>query len=182
MPTGRTARSSRRGCDRPGTADSLLSPAASVRLRRHRAGGFRGPRARLDTETKWRGPYRRRQALARPVVDPGCGHLAGESRGHSLGCAEPGCDDPGRRRDGDRAGRRARPLDRLRGVRRAVVSAAAARETGMAVTRLHHRGPGSVNFERMVVPLDAAGGTATTSARFREPGTYDVRAGRRHRY
>lgn len=52
----------------------------------------------------------------------------------------------------------------------------------MAVTWLHCRGPGSVNFERMVVPLDAAGGTATTSARFREPGTYDVHAGHRHRY
>lgn len=60
--------------------------------------------------------------------------------------------------------------------RQAVVSAAAARETGMAVTWLHYRGPGSVTFDRMVVPLDAAGGTATTSARFREPGTYEIRA------
>ena len=61
-------------------------------------------------------------------------------------------------------------------VRQAVVSAAAARETGMAVTWLHYRGPGSVTFDRIVVPLDATGGTATTSARFREPGTYEVRA------
>ena len=61
-------------------------------------------------------------------------------------------------------------------IRQAVVSAAAARETGMAVTWLHYRGPGSVTFDQMVVPLDAAGGTATTSALFREPGTYEVRA------
>ncbi|MDE0083763.1 MAG: hypothetical protein OXT72_14045 [Gammaproteobacteria bacterium] len=61
-------------------------------------------------------------------------------------------------------------------VRQAVVSAAAARATGMAVTWLHYRGPGSVTFDRMVIPLDAAGGTATTSARFGEPGTYEIRA------
>ncbi len=60
--------------------------------------------------------------------------------------------------------------------RQAVVSPAAARETGMAVTWLHYRGPGSVALNPMVVPLDAAGGRATTSARFREAGTYEVRA------
>jgi len=60
--------------------------------------------------------------------------------------------------------------------RQAVVSPAAARETGMAVTWLHYRGPGSVRLDPMVVPLDAAGGSAATSARFGEAGTYEVRA------
>ena len=61
-------------------------------------------------------------------------------------------------------------------IRQAVVSPAAARETGMAVTWLHYRGPGTVALDPMVVPLDAAGGMATTTARFREAGTYEIRA------
>ena len=60
--------------------------------------------------------------------------------------------------------------------RQAVVSAAATRETGMAVTWIHYRGQGEVTFDPMVVSIDNAGGTATTLARFREAGTHEVRA------
>jgi hypothetical protein len=60
--------------------------------------------------------------------------------------------------------------------RQAVVSSGAALETGMAVTWIHYRGQGEVTFDPMVVPLDNAGGSATTSVRFREVGTHEVRA------
>ncbi len=56
------------------------------------------------------------------------------------------------------------------------LSPGAARETGMAVTWLHYRGPSGVTFAPTVVPLDNAGGRATTTARFPEAGTYEVRA------
>ena len=57
-----------------------------------------------------------------------------------------------------------------------VLSPGAERETGMAVTWLHYRGPSGVTFDPMVVALDNAGGRATTTARFPEAGTYEVRA------
>ena len=60
--------------------------------------------------------------------------------------------------------------------RQAVLTPAVARDVGMAVTWLNYRGPGEVVFAPMVSPLDNAGGTATTTARFREAGTYEVRA------
>ena len=60
--------------------------------------------------------------------------------------------------------------------RQAVLSPAVAREVGMAVTWLNYRGPGEADFAPMVSPLNNAGGTAATTARFREPGTYEVRA------
>ncbi len=57
-----------------------------------------------------------------------------------------------------------------------MVSAASAAKTGLAVTWLHYRGPGSVAFEPMTVPIEKTGGPAATVARFSEPGTYVVRA------
>ena len=58
-----------------------------------------------------------------------------------------------------------------------MVQASAAYETGLAVTWLHYRGRGTVTFEPRVAPIDsAAGGTAVTSVRFSEPGTYILRA------
>jgi hypothetical protein len=53
-------------------------------------------------------------------------------------------------------------------------------ETGLAVTWLHYRGPGTVTFEPMTVPIKPEGaelaGKATTTVRFSEPGTYIIRA------
>ena len=46
----------------------------------------------------------------------------------------------------------------------------------MAVTWLNYRGPGEADFTPMVSPLGNVGGTAATTARFREAGTYEVRA------
>ena len=58
-----------------------------------------------------------------------------------------------------------------------MVQASAAYETGLAVSWLHYRGRGTVTFEPRVAPIDsAAGGTAATSVRFSEPGTYILRA------
>jgi hypothetical protein len=53
-------------------------------------------------------------------------------------------------------------------------------ETGLAVTWLHYRGPGSVTFEPMTTSIKPEGadltGKATTIVHFSEPGTYVVRA------
>jgi hypothetical protein len=53
-------------------------------------------------------------------------------------------------------------------------------ETGLAVTWLHYRGPGSVTFEPMTVSIKPEGsdltGKATTTVRFSEPGEYIIRA------
>ena len=57
-----------------------------------------------------------------------------------------------------------------------VVSAQYAAKTGLAVTWLHYRGPGTITFDPMQVPLDKNGGRATTSVHFSEPGTYVIRA------
>jgi hypothetical protein len=55
-----------------------------------------------------------------------------------------------------------------------------ARATGLAVTWVQWRGPGTVTFEPTVVPIKGQGaslsGTAKTTARFSEPGTYVIRA------
>lgn len=57
-----------------------------------------------------------------------------------------------------------------------VVKARAAYETGLAITWLHYRGPGTVTFEPRVVPVKLRDGKATTTIRFSEPGTYVIRA------
>jgi hypothetical protein len=53
-------------------------------------------------------------------------------------------------------------------------------ETGLAVTWLHYRGPGSVTFEPMTTSIKSEGadltGKATTTVHFSEPGTYVIRA------
>lgn len=57
-----------------------------------------------------------------------------------------------------------------------VVKPRAAYETGLAVTWLHYRGPGTVSFSPMVTPVPPVDGRATTAVRFSQPGTYVVRA------
>lgn len=60
------------------------------------------------------------------------------------------------------------------------VDFSSARATGLAVTWIQWRGPGAVSFEPMLIPIKSEGtpmsGTAKTTARFSEPGTYVVRA------
>lgn len=55
-----------------------------------------------------------------------------------------------------------------------------ARPTGLAVTWMHWRGPGAVTLEPVVVPIkgtkESLSGTAKTTVRFSEPGTYVIRA------
>lgn len=57
-----------------------------------------------------------------------------------------------------------------------IVKVRAARETGLAITWLHYRGPGQVAFSHMVTPVQSIDGRATTSVRFSKPGTYVIRA------
>jgi hypothetical protein len=57
-----------------------------------------------------------------------------------------------------------------------MVSVSSATETGLAVSWLHYRGPGAVEFKPRTLPLDKNGGRATTTAHFSEPGTYVLRA------
>jgi hypothetical protein len=57
-----------------------------------------------------------------------------------------------------------------------MVKVRAAFETGLAVTWLHHRGPGKVTFAPMVIPVKPEEGKATTTVRFSEPGTHVIRA------
>ena len=57
-----------------------------------------------------------------------------------------------------------------------VVKVRNAYETGLAVTWLHHRGPGRVTFSPMVTPVQPVDGQATTAVQFSEPGTYTIRA------
>jgi hypothetical protein len=56
-----------------------------------------------------------------------------------------------------------------------MVKTSLAYETGLAVTFLHYRGPGTVTFEPMATPIKS-GGEAVTKARFSEAGTYLIRA------
>ncbi len=69
-----------------------------------------------------------------------------------------------------RRGRRGRPGPSTQNM----VNPRAAVAEGIAVTWLHHRGPGTVIFEPMLPPI--IDGRATTTARFSEPGTYVLRA------
>lgn len=61
-----------------------------------------------------------------------------------------------------------------------MVMARTAHETGLAVTWLHYRGPGQVTFEPMRTSIKPTGtdlnGKVSTVVRFREPGTYVLRA------
>src|SRR6185503_20223989 len=57
-----------------------------------------------------------------------------------------------------------------------LVKARAAYETGLAITWLHYRGPGTVTFEPQVSAAAIRGGKVTTTATFSEPGTYIIRA------
>jgi len=58
----------------------------------------------------------------------------------------------------------------------AVVSARSAGETGLALTWIHYRGPGSVSFDPRSIPIEGGrGGSATTTVTFDEPGTYVLR-------
>ena len=58
----------------------------------------------------------------------------------------------------------------------AVVNARVARETGLAVTWVHYRGPGSVSFEPMSIPVEGGrGGEAVTTVSFTERGTHLLR-------
>jgi hypothetical protein len=60
-----------------------------------------------------------------------------------------------------------------------MVLARNAYETGLAVTWLHYRGPGSVTFEPMTRPIKPEGaaltGQAMTTVHFSEPGAYIIR-------
>ncbi len=79
----------------------------------------------------------------------------------------PGPDPEAAKR---RAGNRGRPGPNTQNM----VDPRAAVAEGLAVTWLHHRGPGTVVFEPMMPPL--VKGKAVTTARFSEPGTYTLRA------
>ena len=61
-----------------------------------------------------------------------------------------------------------------------MVKVTAAHETGLAVSWIHYRGAGTVTFEPRVIPIKPDGkslaGTATTTVRFSQAGTYVVRA------
>jgi hypothetical protein len=58
----------------------------------------------------------------------------------------------------------------------AVVNARAARDTGLAITWVHYRGPGVVTFDPMSIPVEGGrGGETTTTVRFTEPGTHTLR-------
>ena len=60
-------------------------------------------------------------------------------------------------------------------IRQDMVNAFVAAETGLAVTWLHYRGPGTVTVEPMHVQLDKTGGRAETRVHFDQPGTYVIR-------
>jgi len=69
-----------------------------------------------------------------------------------------------------RGGRRGRPGPN----RQNIVNPRDAVAKGLAVTWLHHRGPGTVKFDPTVPPI--TNGTALTTVRFSEPGIYVLRA------
>lgn len=79
----------------------------------------------------------------------------------------PGPDPEAAKR---RGGRRGRPGPN----RQNMVNPRDAVAEGLAVTWLHHRGPGSVKFDPTVPHI--TNGTAVTTARFSEPGIYVLRA------
>lgn len=58
----------------------------------------------------------------------------------------------------------------------AVVDARMARDTGLALTWIHYRGPGAVTFDPMSVAVDGGrGGEVTTTVSFAEAGTHVLR-------
>ncbi len=58
----------------------------------------------------------------------------------------------------------------------AVVSARVARQTGLALTWVHYRGPGAVTFDPMSVPVEGGrGGEVTTTVTFSERGVHVLR-------
>ncbi len=79
----------------------------------------------------------------------------------------PGPNPESARRRGDRRGRLGPDTQNMLNPRAAVAD-------GLAVTWLHHRGPGAVTFDPMMPPLE--GGRGVTAATFSAPGTYVVRA------
>lgn len=79
----------------------------------------------------------------------------------------PGPDPEAAKRRGESRGRPGPNTQNMVNPRAAVAE-------GLAVTWLHHRGPGTVIFEPMTPAL--INGTAVTTARFSEPGTYTLRA------
>ena len=79
----------------------------------------------------------------------------------------PGPDPEAAERRGDRRGRPGPSTQDA-------VNPRAAVKTGLAVTWLQHRGPGTVGFTPSATQVDD--GLASTTARFSAPGTYVVRA------
>ena len=79
----------------------------------------------------------------------------------------PGPNLEAAERRGDRRGRQGPDTQNWVNPRAAVA-------TGLAVTWLHHRGPGTVTFEPILI--QASDGEAVTTASFSEPGTYVLRA------
>jgi hypothetical protein len=58
----------------------------------------------------------------------------------------------------------------------AVVDARVARDTGLALTWTHYRGPGTVTFNPMSTAIDGGrGGEVTTTVSFTEAGTHILR-------
>ena len=82
--------------------------------------------------------------------------------------------------DPDAAARRAAARARAARVQspnnQAVVDARVARDTGLAITWTHYRGPGAVTFDPMSIAIEGGrGGEATTTVSFAEPGTHVLR-------
>lgn len=57
-----------------------------------------------------------------------------------------------------------------------IVNYVAADETGLAVTWIKYRGPGQVQFDTAVMPVNASGDETVTSVSFSQSGTYVLRA------
>ena len=82
--------------------------------------------------------------------------------------------------DEERAARQAAALRRAARRRhpttQAVVSARAAGETGLGLTWVHYRGPGSATFDPMSISIEGGrGGEAVTTVTFTEAGTHVLR-------
>jgi len=76
-----------------------------------------------------------------------------------------------------RAADRRRRLTRRHPVNQAIVNARIAGETGLAVTWVHYRGPGTVTFDPMGIPVQGGrSGEVVTVVSFTEAGTHVLRA------
>ena len=85
-------------------------------------------------------------------------------------------DDEEEEEDAARSAARARRARQQSPNNQAVVDARVARDTGLAVTWVHYRGPGTVTFEPQSIPLEGGrGGEATTTVTFTEPGVHLLR-------